>query len=312
MSKIFHRTRCQLYRAFIIFLAQLYASFGASAQTDDDRFGWLDRPWELQYVVYVTERWGRSVRVAKELTETNAPDDLELYWKTLFEPVSFHQSRHKWASPGEGLTVVLIEFERDGKVKTPHHFDRPLYGRIDKRLYVRLSPGDYATQPRFSLGEWFMGLGDISTHWAPGLCNSKQMPSPFARTYSGYLYGPAYSPSWGTASFGCREWAYQLGDPGRPYIDITSYFPKNADPGGSGTYVFSTMGWARFNDDRKPIIGRHEDDWFCLHDCPGGDKPGLIPDIKAWAAKNGWPVPKPPTRIPVFPDPPAKPGRYPQ
>ncbi len=109
---------------------------------------------------------------------------------------------------------------------------------------------------------------------------------------------------------GCREWAYQIKEPGRPYIDVTSYIPKRFDDYGPGTYIHETIGWARF-EDHKPIIGKHEYLWYCLHDCPGDDLPGVIPDIKAWAAKNGWKAPQPPTRVPVFPDPPAKSGYYP-
>jgi hypothetical protein len=76
------------------------------------------------------------------------------------------------------------------------------------------------------------------------------------------------------------------------------------------TYIRDFIGWARFGD-KKPVIGKHEKDWYCLHDCPAGEKPGLIADIKAWSTKNGWTVPKPPTKAPTFVDPPARAGTYP-
>jgi len=278
------------------------------------RIEWLERPWGLQYILVVDDNWASSQRVTKKITEKRGPGELDRQWEEIVDRNSFHKTRDKWRDmPDHGLSVVAIEFDRDGKVSSPHKFPAPLYGKIDRLLYVTLSPGDYAKQPRFDLGEWFLGLGDVSTHWAPGLCGARDMPSPFSKTDTGYLYGPVFDPAPTTnATFGCREWAYQLGDPNRPYIDITSYYSKKADPDGPGTYVVDTMGWAGFNDVRKPIIGKHADDWFCLHDCPKGAKPGLIPDIKVWAAENGWPVPKRPTRIPVFPDPPAKSGHYPQ
>ena len=263
-------------------------------------------------MLYVTDRWGIEVEVSQERAAKRDAGDLDFDWQEIIARTSFHQSRDKWAKPGDGLSVVLIEFDRDGKVTSPHSFPLPLYGKLTNLLYVKLSPSDSAMQPRFGLGRWFMGLGDVSTHWAPGLCDALTMPSPFSRTDESYLYGPAFRARPSSPTFACREWAYQLGDPNRPYIDITSYYSKKADPDGPGTYVFGTMGWAGFNDERKPIIGKHADDWFCLHDCPKGAKPGLIPDIKVWAAENGWPVPKRPTRIPVFPDPPAKSGHYPQ
>lgn len=283
----------------------------AFAQPTQQTAEWLDRPWELQYVFFVTDGWASHLRTAKRRAERAPADKLDRPWQLLFEPHSFHQSRDPLARTASGLTVVLIEFARDGRVMTPHSFGQPLFGKLHRLLYVDLSPGDYATQPRFSLGEWFMGLGDISTHWAPGLCGIKNMPSPFAKTDDAYLYGPKFENDQHSTTFGCREWAYQLYDPNRPYIDITSYVPKG-QTFDKGTYIREVFGWARFSDQRKPVIGKHEDDWYCLLDCPGGEAPGRIPDIRAWTAKNGWSVPKRPTRIPVFPDPPAPQGTYPK
>ncbi|MBX9901413.1 MAG: hypothetical protein K2Y28_11585, partial [Burkholderiaceae bacterium] len=66
-------------------------------------------------------------------------------------------------------------------------------------------------------------------------------------------------------------------------------------------YIRKFLGWARFGD-KKPVIGKHIKTWVCLLDCPNGDKPGIIPDIKKWAKKNGWTIPKPPEKQPQFPD----------
>lgn len=299
--------RIRLVAIFIAFIA----GNSAFAQATKPRAEWLDRPWELRYVFYVTDSWKLAVEAATRRDEKASAKDLSRSWEYLFEPNSFHQSRDKWAKPGEGLTIVLIEFDRDGRVTTPHTFEQPLFGKLHRLLYVDLSPGDYATQPRFNLGKWFMGLGDISTHWAPGLCGHNNMPSPFSKTDDAYLYGPAFANDQHAITFGCREWAYQLYDPDRPYIDITSYVPKGPTFD-KGTYIREVFGWARFADQRKPVIGKHEDDWYCLLDCPGGEAPGRIPNIRAWTAKNGWTVPKRPTRVPVFPDPPAKEGTYPK
>jgi hypothetical protein len=224
---------------------------------------------------------------------------------------SFHRETN-----GRALAMVFqswIAFDQDGKVKTPNESEAPLYGKIDRLLNLTLSAGGDVKQPRYHLGSWFLGLGDVSTHWAPGLCKASEMPNPFANTDlgTGYLYGPRFESSSSFATFGCREWAYQLQNPNRPYIDITSYVNKKDDPDGTCTYIHELFGWARFSDEPKPVIGKHEQDWYCFHECPGGDKPGLIPDIKAWAKKNGWAMPVRPTRIPVFPDPPAKSGSYP-
>jgi hypothetical protein len=274
------------------------------------RTPWLDRPWELRYFFYVTDSWASSKRVAKRRADKAGLGALDKDWELAFEPTNFFQSRDRWAQPGDGLSVVVIEFAHDGTVKTPNSLDLPLRGRFDQLMYVTLGAGDYATQPRFNLGEWFTGIGDVSTHWAPALCGTKNMPSPFSKTDSLYLYGPKFVVDKYATTFGCREWAYQLDDTSRPYVDITSYVSKPNGLDDPGTYIRETIGWARFQD-KKPVIGKHLNDWFCLHDCPNGDKPGLIPDMKAWAARNGWPEPKPPTKVPTFPDPPAKAGTYP-
>ena len=44
--------------------------------------------------------------------------------------------------------------------------------------------------------------------------------------------------------------------------------------------------------------------------CPNGEAPGIIPDIKLWAARNGWPVPKRPKKQPMFFDREYKPGEF--
>jgi hypothetical protein len=300
-----------LIRALLAVCIWLAPACVQTVSAEGRRIEWLERPWELRYILYVTDDWVADLGSAKRWKAKADPGDLDQQWEEYFSPQIFFASRNKWALPGEGLSTMLIEFDQEGKVKTPNTFGASLYGKTDQLLRVVLSSGDYAKQPRFHLGYWFMGSGDVSTHWAPGLCDVKTIPSPFAKTDTAYLYGPVFKPYPHSQTFGCREWAYQLQHPDRPYMDITSYLHKKDDPDGSGTYVRVTMGWSRFSDERKPVIGKHEEDWYCFHDCPDGMKPGLIPDIKVWAKKNGWPAPKRPTRIPVFPDPPAKAGTYP-
>lgn len=228
----------------------------------------------------------------------------------LFEPSYFFPAKPSRARTGDGISVVLLKFDEKGVVLTPNLKGLPLTGRINRLNGVVLSGGDQRTDPLFDLGDWFLGFGDISVHWAPAICHYLSVPSPFSSTDTRYLYGPKFKPGIGDPTVGCREWAYQLQDPGRPYIDITSYVPKDVDADGTGAYIYETLGWAGF-DDKKPIIGRNDNTWYCLHDCPGASKPGPIEDIAAWASKQGWPTPKPPTRIPVFPDPPAREGKYP-
>lgn len=91
----------------------------------------------------------------------------------------------------------------------------------------------------------------------------------------------------------------------QPYINITTYIqPDKAalkkDPKAQPqTFIGDVLGWARFDDPPRPVIGKHGDYWLCLHECPDGEAPGIIPDIQAWTAKRGWPMPKP---LPFFAD----------
>lgn len=103
-------------------------------------------------------------------------------------------------------------------------------------------------------------------------------------------------------NFGCREWGYYLQNNEIPYIDVTSYGKDKT------TYIRPVIGWGRFDVPPKPIIGKHGKVWVCLHECPDGDAPGIIPNIKVWAKKHGWPVPKQPVKQPMFPDSQFKPG----
>jgi hypothetical protein len=261
----------------------------------------------MRYAVAIRDldEWSTAKEGAAQRNSKKTGSSRE--WAAIFKP-TFVIPAHTETVLHKGFAVVLIEFDKAGFVKTATEQAASLRGRLNRLQYITLAIGDGPTDLQYDLGEWFLGVGDASTHWAPALCGIKQMPSPFSKTDEGYLYGPKYDNHDLHGTFGCREWAYQLYDPGRPYIDITSYLLRGrSDP---ATAVRRTMGWSRFSD-RKPIIGKHADDWYCFLECPDADKPGYIPDIAAWTAKRGWPTPKPPTKAPTFPDPPAKPGTYP-
>jgi hypothetical protein len=88
----------------------------------------------------------------------------------------------------------------------------------------------------------------------------------------------------------------------QPYIDVTTYHDKQ----GKKTHIGRFIGWMGFDDAPRPVIGKHGDYWLCLHECPDGDKPGVIADIVAWTSKRGWPLPKP---TPYFPDSKFKPAK---
>lgn len=285
----------------------------SSQQQFEQRSGshvWIERPWEMHYFLAVKETaaWARQKRRAVRENATPGLEPMHFRWEEFFAPTTEVSAKPSPIYGDQRFTVVAVEFDKEGFVASQHSYKTPLRGRLNRLRYLVLSPGEQPSDPAFSLSHWFTGLGDASTHWAPGFCSLKENPSPFSKTDEGYLYGPKFEVHSSSPTFGCREWAYQLYDDERPYIDVTSYvregkvYPKY-------TYIREFIGWARFGD-KKPVIGKHEDAWYCLHDCPGGSEPGYIPDIKAWSRKNGWSAPKPPTKMPVFPDPPAKAGAY--
>lgn len=276
----------------------------------DGRHTWIERPWEVRYFLHVEEIYGWGI-VKKIAVEKNAKFTTKYFnWEEFFDPTTTLLAKPSEFFGEQKFAIVTVEFDKQGFVTTANNHPAPLRARLNQPRYLTLSAGDGPTDRQYDLAHWFTGIGDASTDWAPGFCVVDQRPDAAQVKSSSYLYGSLYEVDESRATFGCREWAYQLYNDERPYIDVTSYvregkvYPKY-------TYIRDFIGWARFGD-KKPVIGKHEKDWYCLHDCPAGDKPGLIPDIKGWAAKNGWSIPKPPTKAPTFVDPPAKAGRYPQ
>jgi hypothetical protein len=266
----------------------------------------VERPWEMRYFISVTQSWPSAQEFAKRVN--SVAGEKSPSWKGIFDPVAFLAVSKPPIPRLANLAVSVIEFHRDGTVTSQNAHPGTLRGGLNRLRYINLATGNDAADPQFALGEWFTGLGDMSVHWAPGLCGTKEMPSPFSKTDEHYLYGPKFLLNEYSATFGCREWAYQLYDDARPYIDVTSYvrigksYPKF-------TFIREFIGWARFGD-KKPVIGKHGSQWYCLHDCPDGEKPAPIADIKSWATNKGWKVPSPPTKAPTFPDPPARSGTY--
>ncbi len=297
-----------------LLLALSLAHAPASAQNEetpvkrDSLHTWIERPWNIRYVLFNEDAgvFKRSrVRVAKKNAE---PNQEYFHWEEFFNPTIEIELKREKLSSDKAKSIVNIEFDKSGFVSTANTHPGPLRGRINRLLYLTLSAGDDPASRLYDLGHWFTGIGDTSTDWAPGICSGNEKPDAAMVRSDMYLYGTLFKPDKYSATFGCREWASQLYDDERPYIDVTSYvregkvYPKY-------TYIRDFVGWARFGD-KKPVIGKHEASWYCLHDCPNGEKPGLIPDIKVWAAHNAWSAPKPPTKAPTFPDPPAAAGRY--
>ncbi|RYG36057.1 MAG: hypothetical protein EON93_05655 [Burkholderiales bacterium] len=93
----------------------------------------------------------------------------------------------------------------------------------------------------------------------------------------------------GLVEYSERDW--------QPYIDVTSH--QTSRKYGREAYIGDVLGWARFDDPVRPVIGQVGRYWVCFHECPDGEKPGVIPNFRLWLARRGWPVPQP---IPFFAD----------
>lgn len=304
---------------FLMLMVQGYCfAQPMSTPSGDARPGgsiWIERPWSMRYFMYVesADGWDSTKKIATKFNARSSKKGAirsHLGWEELFSPDHVIKLKVPDVQGKSNLAVVTMTFDQGGLVTSAHSHSKPLRGRINHLLELGLSEGDSPADRFYTLSYWFTGLGDISTHWAPAYCSIDQQPDPVAVRSDAYLYGKRFKPNDLAPLFGCREWAYQLYDNDRPYIDVTSYEPTvKGKP--SKPYIREFIGWARFGDS-KPVIGQHEGNWYCLHDCPDGDKPGLIPDIKSWAKRFDWFEPMPPTRVPTFPDPPVKSGTYPR
>lgn len=256
--------------------------------------------WNLQYFLYLSDDWPTEKRDALRLQKQGKAGAPARSWIELFDSTYFFKSQYNPDS-NDGLSVVAIEFQPNGSVITRNSLGKRLLGQVEGRV---VSIVDDGPKPlfHFKLAEWSTGPNHTKPPWSPALCEERDIPSSSSQTDPDYRYGPAFDFDEAAAVFGCREWAYQLYEPSRPYIDVTSYLPQQPDEDESTEYVGRTIGWSRFGDARKPVIGWHEYAWFCFYDCPAGEMPGRIDDIEAWADRFGWLAPQRASSSPVFPD----------
>ena len=299
-----------------------------AAQYDASWYQWLNEPWQVRYVIIAAPRYQGVLNVSRminaEQDQKGSPEVRS--YEELFTPV-FPLKDEVFSKQELGLYkndswyygdfgFQVIEFDTNGKVLTPNRSPLPLTARQtwdgEKRRRPMLvagegKPGDYW----YMLGFWFDGFpsGD-GGEFSPALCSYRD-DGRYAKNSSDAYFRPQQKfdrkkVEEDIGLFGCREWTYQLYrrplamglqefPAGAPYIDVTSYGGKR----GEKTRIGEFIGWARFDDPPRPVIGKHGQYWVCLHECPDGEKPGLIPDIKAWVGKRGWPLPKP---TPTFPD----------
>jgi hypothetical protein len=245
---------------------------------------WLGRPWEIRYVLFAEE--ARSLQIEIEVSKKrNSEQEVPGKEKTYLHAAALFEPTATLTVPGEEpITVVLLSFDHAGRIVNRNS---TLYKMSAKRNMLDdlvLIRDDVPGARPYYFADWSQGIpGDVT--FSPAVCISDDI----RRYEAGWNIG-GY-----TGNFGCREWTAQLYARDQPYIDVTSYSPR-------GTFIGELVGWSRFEDPPKPVIGRQGKTWLCLHECPAGEKPGVIPDIKAWTAKYGYPMPERPRKQPLYPN----------
>lgn len=263
---------------FIYICISIYPGFAYSEPIEPSP--WMTRPWEIRYIVFIADTNSRkiSTMVAARLNQENRKRRY-LHAEALF------RSFGEIAGPKEPpISTVLISFNRDGGVQLAN-LDRGRW--MAKRNFLNhlvLIDTTDPQSPPYYLADFDQGIaGEMA--FSPAVCDDLDERR----------YADGWEPDGTYGEFGCREWTAQLYDTDRPYINVTTYSPD-------GDYVGEMVGWSRFTDPPKPVIGKQGKTWLCLHECPTGESPGIIRDIRKWTAKHGFPMPQRPRKQPEYPN----------
>ena len=304
---------------FLVIALTSVTTLVRSQTPDEIVVKWIDRPWDYRYLLYAQQdrtwlhlRAGFSKDIAKnpvKAAENGEPVESSFDAQQILnlaeeEPESF--IRILRLDIGPNRTIVQTNLKGD-------HL-RP---RLNWLKEIVLTPSDEKPAYVVDFGYFFMGApAAVDTRYSPTICS---------RIHGDGLPGDGIGRYWSgfktirNGYFGCREWAAQLYDPERPYIDVTSYETEEDDerPKVKGkyplkpvTYIRPFVGFSRFDSPPKPVIGNHKGTWYCITDCPAGDTPGPIADMRAWASRSGWAIPKKPKNVREFMDKPVKPGAF--
>lgn len=285
-----------------LLIAVLFCAASSVAYSENETPGsrtWIERPWEFRYVMRIEspddyEGWRKlSLKQISE-NDTRYAINLEAIF-LLTTSISTDPQNHRGTDKAIG--TVLVSFNRQAEVTSPYDWPDKLKGRLNRIDDLVLASGNGPQDIQFDLGYRYTGRSDAEIAYIPAICTLDDHNERYKKGYSAKKLDQ-------TGNFGCREWGYYLQNPQIPYIDVTSYGSDKS------TYIRPVTGWGRFDIPPKPVIGKHGEVWVCIHECPNGQVPGIIPDIKAWAKANGWPVPKPPKKQPMFPDREFKPGEF--
>jgi hypothetical protein len=258
--------------------------------------------WPFRYVLKIDTPYFfniRAMRGRKKLANPVSGQTQEI--EAISDRVKTYVIENRQLEREEVVSTLLLEFDRDGRLLTPVDWPRKLGGRIDDDEALVLDDGS-ARSPVFQLGSWEAATDKASLRFSPALCSTEDEQR----------YLPGFTPNSVSGGFGCREWSFYQQNSRLPYIDVTTYqmeTDRSAKPDRRGRLpqrvlatIKPSLGWGRFDVAPKPVIGKHGESWFCLQDCPDGDMPGYIPNMKSWLARHKWPAPAVPRSMPLFPD----------
>lgn len=247
---------------------------------------WISRQWEFRYILRVDRPFtfltAEEYFKKPQTSERKQPRSFE----GAFGTTATIQVRPDAPNNDGAVSIQVIEFDPYGLVRTSSMTGRKLTVQISSDFDIYFSGGPGPDDPLMRVAHLEVDPHGDETEYMPAICSDVDMNARYKR---------AFKASGAAGNFGCREWGYQLRNNDYPYIDITSHQKE-------GARIRPIIGWGRFDVAPKPVIGKFENTWLCLHECPDGARPGVIPDIKAWADKRDWPLPDKPKRQPMFPD----------
>lgn len=269
---------------FSLLLGTSNTSLAELLEAEEPSHRWFNTPWEIRYLLFVNtqKRYAEAERLARE---HNTSDSRTKKGNVYLDAKALIKAKLIFVTPkAQSVALGMIAFNEQGEVISDdeelHKFIAKL-SILDSLVLVRKNAPE--AKP-YKLLYWSQGIpGEMSI--GPSPCTMLDILRYDDRWKSGGYPG----------DFGCREWTAQLFNDERPYIDVTTYTKR-------GNFIGEFVGWSRFKDTHKPIIGLNGKTWLCLYECPIGEQPGVISDIKAWARKHDYPVPIPPPYQPEYPN----------
>jgi hypothetical protein len=270
----------------LILLSALLANDGATMPTTPERRPsreWIDIPWNLRYVIFINSE--KVMKIEMDTYRRFNAQDGKLGQNYVYLNVKELLPKIKKSVPsGKNplIATAVIYFDPNGKTlnqEPPFSTFTAKRSGIDTLVLIK----EGTDEKPYSIANWDQGIpGDVS--FSPAVCV----------TTDRHRYSNQWKKTDSSGNVGCREWTAQLYQK-EPYIDVTTYSKK-------GNFIGEVVGWARFEDGPTPIIGMQGKQWLCLHECPAGEQPGVIPDMQAWTRKHGFSMPVPPTKQPRYPN----------